>query len=300
MPAFNAAKYLHEAIDSILAQTRPDFELLVLDDGSTDATPAIARRHAERDARVRLVRRPNRGMANSLNELLGMARGRYVARMDADDVALPRRFEMQVRFLEDEPAVVCVGGAFELIDEKGRYLTTLKCPTSDDEIQRMILAGRGAIAHPAAMMRTEALRRIGGYDACYDPADDIDLWLRLGEAGALANLEEPVLRYRLHSASVSERQADKQLRAARLACEAAWRRRGIPGRFEGGAPWRPGPDRASRHEFMLRYGWWAYLSGERRTAAIYGVKALRALPLAPGGWKLVACALLKPARLQGA
>lgn len=296
MSAFNADKYLHAAMDSMLAQTYADFELLVLDDGSTDNTPSILRCYAERDPRVKVVIRPNRGLAASLNELLGLAQGRFLARMDADDVALPHRLERQVRFLENEPSVVCVGGAFQLIDEKGRYLTTLECPVSDARIQEMILAGRGAIAHPCALIRGDALRRIGGYDSRYEPAEDIDLWLRLGEIGRLANLEEPILKYRLHTASTSEQKADAQRRGARLACEAAWRRRGVQGRFEASEPWRPGPDRGTRYRFMLLYGWWAYLSGQHSTAALYGLKALRTFPFAQDGWKLLACALFKAAK----
>ena len=296
LPAFNAQKYLRAAMDSILAQTLADLELLALDDGSTDATPSILRDYAARDRRVRVLSRANKGMASSLNELLQIAQGRFVARMDADDIALPERFERQVRFLEATPSVVCVGGAFELIDEAGRYLTTLVCPVSDAAIQQMILAGHGAICHPSAMMRRAALRGIGGYRAQYKPAEDLDLWLRLGEVGRLANLPEPVLRYRLHSDSMSEQQVSKQRDAARLACEDAWRRRNVPGHFEASNLWRPGRDRWSRHGFMLQYGWWAYLSEERKTAALYGFKAVTAVPFAMEGWKLLICALCKPAR----
>jgi hypothetical protein len=106
-----------------------------------------------------------------------------------------------------------------------------------------------------------------------------------------------VLRFRLHEGSVSENKRHEQRQSARRACENAWKRRGITdGHFEADEPWRPGKDRASRQRFALQYGWWAFNSGERRTALHYAVKAVRANPLATGSWRLLACAAVKPMR----
>lgn len=144
------------------------------------------------------------------------------------------------------------------------------------------------------MLRRSVVLQIGGYDETMTQAEDLDLWLRLGEVGELANLPEALVQYRLHANSVSEQDCALQRQKALEACERAWQRRGIQGRFEAGGLWRPGKDRGSQHRFWMQYGWWAFNSGERQTALIYGLKAIRALPWHRAGWTLVSCALLKP------
>jgi glycosyltransferase involved in cell wall biosynthesis len=295
MPAYNAERYVAQAVASILTQTLGDFEFLIVNDGSSDRTPTILERYARQDSRIRLISRPNTGHIVALNEMLHLARGEYIARMDADDIALPQRFELQVEFLQHHSAVVCVGGAHEIIDEAGRLITCWHLLLDDADIQKAALAGHGSICHPCAMIRREALLAVGGYNSDLMPAEDLDLWLRLGELGKLANLPQPVLRYRIHSQSVSEQQCDLQRQQARKACEQAWQRRGIEqGIFEAGDRWRPGRDRWSRHHFMVQYGWWAFGSGQQRTALIYGVKAIKHQPFAIAGWKLLVVAALKP------
>ncbi len=296
LPVFNGERYLRTALDSVLAQTFHNFELLVLDDGSTDRTLEIVRSYARLDPRLRVLTRENRGLVATLNEMLSLARGEFVARMDADDICLPDRFERQVAWLRAHPGVVCVGGDHELIDERGRRLTTVRTLPHDAEIQQQALRGHGSICHPSAMIRTEALRRIGGYRPEFYPAEDLDLWLRLGEIGELANLCGAVLRYRLHTQSISESAASGRQRAAGLrCCEAAWRRRGLHDmQFDATEPWRPGSERASRLRFLLRYGWWAFNSRERGTCLAYGLKAVRTLPTSRDAWMLLAAGLAKP------
>lgn len=294
MPVFNGENYLKEAVESILNQTYRDFEFLVLDDGSTDDSLKILREYAAKDSRIRVIARENRGLTFTLNELLSNARGEFVARMDADDVSLPGRFDRQVTFLKENPKVVCVGGAYQMIDSEGRYLTTLTPPATDLEIQQLCLGGHTAINHPVAMMRLAAVKLIGGYDSEHDLVEDLDLWLRLGEVGELANPPDVQLKYRLHNKSISEGAGQRQQDAARKACEYAWRRRNITGVFSAHAPWRPSADRASRHAFMLRYGWWAWNSRQRMTAANYGYQAIKLKPFSIDGWKLLIVSLLKP------
>ncbi len=295
LPLYNGERYIDEAIESVLAQSYRDFDLLVLDDGSTDRSLDIVKVYAARDPRICVISRENRGLVATLNELLALARGDLIARMDADDVCLPDRFERQVAFLAAHPQVVCVGGDFEMIDERGRFLITLHVPQHDADIQREALKGHTTICHPTSMMRTNALRGIGAYREEYWPTEDLDLWLRLGEVGQLANLREPVLRYRLHGGSISGSRVQLQRDAARRTCESAWQRRGLNDmRFEAGEAWRPGVDAASQHHFMLRFGWWAFQSGQRSTALIYGLKAIRHQPFAASGWRLLVCGLCKP------
>lgn len=227
LPVYNAESYLAETLESLLRQSYEDFELIAVNDGSTDASESILRGYAERDARVRLVSRPNTGLVVALNEMLDIARGDLCARMDADDIALPHRLERQVAAFDARPELVCLGGAIELIDEHGTPLHRPAPVCGNEAVQREALRGRTPICHPAAMFRSEAVRAVGGYiDDAY-PAEDLDLWLRLGEVGALDNLPETILRYRLHEESISVRKRDRQIAKMRLACERAWARRAI-------------------------------------------------------------------------
>lgn len=296
MSVYNGGAYLSESIESILNQTYQDFELIICDDGSTDNSLEIIRSFSAKDSRIVVITRENRGLSYSLNEILSIANGRYIARMDQDDIALPERFALQVKYLEEHPEVVCVGGDTYLIDHKGRHLTTLIHLKGDDKIQQSALAGHGSITHSCAMIRTEVIKEIGGYDARNPLTLDLDLWLRLGEHGKLANISEPVVKFRLHAGSVSERNGPMQREEARLACERAWQRRSIEGKYEASDLWRPTPDADSKHKFMLHYGWWAWNSRQRRTAAIYGLKAIQSKPLSLEGWKLLVCTLAKPFR----
>lgn len=294
LPVYNGERYLVSAVESVLRQTFGDFELLILDDGSTDGTARICERLAARDARVHVRRRENRGLVPTLNELIAMARGDLLARMDADDLCLPERFARQIDFLCDHPDVVCVGSDVEMIDEAGRLLTHLALPLSDADIQEASLSGHTSLFHPAVMMRAHVVRQVGGYRDEFYTAEDLDLWLRLGEAGRLANLPDALLRYRLHSQSMSGRNLQKQQDAARRSCAAAWERRGLTGRvFTAGDGWRPGKDARSRLKYALRFGWWAFGSGQRRTSMHYALRAVAAMPWSAEGWRLALCALLK-------
>jgi len=293
MSVYNAEPYLAKAIASILNQTFRDFEFIIIDDGSTDRSLKTLQKYAAQDQRIRLTSRENRGIPQTRNEILAQAQGEFIAVMDADDIALPDRFERQVEFLNQHPNVICVGGAFDLIDEQGHYLTLITVPTDDATIQKMALVGHCSICHPTAMIRRSALLQVFGYDEAFRQTLDLDLWLRLGEIGQLANLEQSVLRYRLHTRSVSGQRREEQRQSGRLACERAWQRRGIEGHFEASEPWRPGPDRASQHQYLLKYGWWAFNSRQRQTAIIYGLKAIQKIPWAIAGWKLLISALIK-------
>jgi glycosyltransferase involved in cell wall biosynthesis len=295
LPVYNGGVFLEPALESIRAQTFTDFECLVLDDGSTDGSAGVVQRLADRDARFRVIRRENRGLVATLNELLDEARGELIARMDADDVALPNRFQMQVDFLAAHPDVVCVGGAHWIIDEADRTIACVENPVDDAAIQSLALRGHTTICHPAAMIRASALVGLGGYRAEFYPTEDLDLWLRLGEVGRLANLADPVIKYRFHSGSISGQAAQgKQRLAAVRTCEAAWARRRLTGMaFDANEAWRPSESVESKLKFLVRYGWMAWNSGFRRTAFIYGTKAVGLRARSLDGWQLLLAALLK-------
>ncbi|MCU0523245.1 MAG: glycosyltransferase [Elainella sp. Prado103] len=303
LPVYNAERYLPEAIESILHQTFTDFELLILDDGSTDRSPRILHRYAAKETRMRVRTRENRGLIATLNEMLEWSQGEFLARMDADDIATPDRLQKQVEFLQRQPAVVCVGGAFDLIDPQGRTVQSIPMPQTDEEIQRMLLIGRTIINHPCALIRRSALRQIGGYDPAMRTVEDLDMLLRLGEIGKLANLPDVILKYRFHPQSVSAQNIEFQTQMAQTACQTAWQRRGMAGTYDAPAPWyRPTPDPMSQLAFFHRYGWWAFMQGDRLTAARCGLQAIRAswrtrIDFGFGSiesWKLLICALVKP------
>jgi glycosyltransferase involved in cell wall biosynthesis len=293
MPVRDAEPHLAEALASVFAQSFRDFELLVWDDGSRDGSARILREFAERDPRMVVASGPPRGYVAALNDLLARARGEYLARMDADDICLSERFERQVAFLDAHPDVVCVGTATDRIDGRGRWIGRRIPPLDDAAIQEELLAGHNPIVHPSAMLRTEAVRAVGGYDEELTPAEDLDLWLRLGERGRLANLADVLLRYRMHANSVSERSQTRQLENKRRAAERAWQRRGLAPRELDLPPWRPLSGRQSRAQFLQRYGWSAFHLGEWRTALVYGLLLLAAQPLASEGWRLALCAIFK-------
>lgn len=289
----NGAAYIGEAVRSVLAQTFGDFEYIIVDDGSSDATLSVLDEVARHDRRVCIVHQPHRGIPQAANAGLARCRAPLVARLDADDLALPGRLEEQVRYMAGHD-VVCAGSDIGLIDDRGRFLTALQLPRGHEEIQHCLLRGHCAISHPSCILRRDAVRAAGGYDERFALAEDLDLFLRLGEVGRVANMPRALTRYRLHRGSVSEKWCRREREFCREACEAACRRRGVDVPFEGHEVWRPQPNRESQHRYALRYGWWAFNSGERRTALAYGGQAVRLMPWKSQGWRLIGAALLKP------
>jgi len=292
MPAYNAERYLAQSVESVLAQTLRDFEFVIVDDGSTDRTPQMLAEYAARDKRVRILTIANSGISKACNAGLADCRGEFIARIDADDVAKPNRLDAQLNYMREHGLVAC-GSWHDLIDERGRFLKVLKVPVDEADVQREALKGHGSICNPTSMTRHRALLDIGGYLEELPVAEDLDCWLRLGELGKLGNIPESLTQYRLHSHSISEQKCQLERDCAKIACENAWRRRGIEGTFEAGHMWRPGKDRHSRHQFALEYGWWAFKSEQFKTAAAYGGRAVRLKPWSLGGYQLIVAAWRK-------
>ena len=287
MPVYNAEPYLAEAVESILGQTFADFELLIVDDGSTDRSRGMLERYAARDGRIRLRSRPNTGYTVALNELLDMAGAELLARMDADDVALPQRLARQVDYLGAHRDVVCVGTAVHFIDAAGRFLREGHPGMDHEEIQHRALAGDCPLNHPSVMMRRAAVQSVGGYHPEFQPAEDLDLWLRLGEVGRLTNLPEVLLRYRQHARSFSEQYQRLQLERSAAAVLEACRRRGIPPQEVAVSPWRP-VDRRSRMHAYVGYGRRGLERSDYPMALHYGLRAVAQVPWHPAGWRLLA------------
>ncbi len=210
MPVYNGGSYLAPAIESILGQSYTDFELILLDDGSTDGSAAVMDRYAEADSRVRLVRAPHRGYVAALNDGLELARGRFIARMDADDIALPDRFYAQVEALQARPHLAVIGSHVEEIDQAGRRLGLSLSPVGSRAVTR-VAESASPVHHPAVLMRREAVESVGGYRPEFEVAQDYDLWLRILDAGLeIDNLPRVLLRYRCHPGSVSSTRPARQ------------------------------------------------------------------------------------------
>jgi glycosyltransferase involved in cell wall biosynthesis len=201
MPVHNGARFLPEAIESILGQTFADFELLIVDDGSDDETPAILRAYAAKDLRVRVVPAARRGLVATLNDGLSRARSDLVARMDADDVALPERLERQYRHMAGDPGLWVLGTQWDLVDGNGRRRPAPKpMPTAAGDVAVAMLR-YNAVHHPTVLMRRAPVVELGGYRPAYEHAEDYDLWLRIVEAGGrIETLDWIGLSYRVSGA----------------------------------------------------------------------------------------------------
>ena len=222
MPVYNAERYLRAAIDSILAQSFHRFELLIIDDGSTDGSMEIVRSYT--DSRIRVFSEPHRGLVAALNKGLTEARGDYIARMDADDVSKPERLCKQVAYMQSHPETPLVGCWARLIDAKGKPTGNSKMPPTQGWRLRVALCGANQFVHGSVMMRREAVLQVGGYRAAFVTTEDYDLWLRLGEVGVLANLAEPLYELRVHQSSKTACEGDMVETCAQCARRAALQR----------------------------------------------------------------------------
>jgi hypothetical protein len=210
MTAFNGERFLRQAVDSILSQTFRDFEFIIIDDGSTDATASILYSYAGIDRRVQVYQQENRGLVDSLNRGCGLAQGKYIAIMDHDDIALPYRLERQVAYMERHPQIVVLGGGFEMIDASGCRLSTFVQPSTDPDI-RNTLRQTGGFQHSTVVMRREAFSAVKGYRKPFRCNADHDLSFRLLESYQGANLPEVLVCYRIHSGQVSISQVRRQV-----------------------------------------------------------------------------------------
>ena len=217
MSVYNGARYLDDAIRSILAQDFADFEFLIINDGSTDGSSGILREMAAGDHRIKLVERENRGLVVSLNELIDLAKTPLLARMDCDDIALPNRFSLQIEFMNANPEIGIIGTNTHDLSEDGEIIIADDSYPQTPEDARLWLRNGPALCHPSAMMRTDLIRKLGGYRAAFRHAEDYDLWLRASRTISISNIPERLLLYRRSEGQVSQKHVAEQAKAAAIA-----------------------------------------------------------------------------------
>jgi glycosyltransferase involved in cell wall biosynthesis len=209
MSVYNGEKYLQEAVESILKQTFRDFEFIIINDGSTDNSSAILTHYEQIDGRIRVCNQENRGLIASLNRGCQLAKGKYIARMDADDLSLPERLARQVDYLETHPDVGVLGTWVEWIDENGISISKVREPTMPNTIS-WTLPTRNCLSHASVTMRRDVIEQVGFYNPEALHAEDYDLWTRASSITKLANIPEILLRHRIWEGAISSRQLQAQ------------------------------------------------------------------------------------------
>lgn len=272
MPAFNAAAFISRAVDSVLAQTYADFEVIVVDDGSSDDTRTIA---AAYGGRVRLIAQPNRGPAGARNRGLQEARGRYVAFLDCDDYWLPGKLDRQVALLDAQPQVGFCSTMTAIVDMQGRPVADWACRCPGDELLATLFVDSAAISGSTSgvLARRELIGAVGGFDETLRGFEDPDLWIRLAARTRYACIAEALTVVTRTSGSVSA-----QLRPMRAATLASFRknRRLLPAARRG-AFWR-----AACAGALTDYAKTAWRAGDRGCALRWTAEALLRSPLGRG------------------
>ncbi|QXD14343.1 glycosyltransferase family 2 protein [Rhodocaloribacter litoris] len=194
MPAYNEQAHIGDAIRSILSQTLQNWELIIVNDGSTDNTERIVLSFD--DARIKYVYQENKGRGAARNKALSLAKGKYVAVTDADDISLPERFETEVRFLEEHPEIAVVSGQLMVFGDSYTPRLLYRYPTDLEEIRAYFGRGVMGVPHPASMIRRSVFDEIGGYCEECLRAQDLELFLRINQRYTLACLDECMIHYR--------------------------------------------------------------------------------------------------------
>lgn len=253
IPVYNAARYLESALGSVRNQTISNIEIIAVDDGSKDRSKEILNAIATTEPRLRVISRPNTGIVGALNDGLAVATGEFIARMDADDIALPTRFAEQLKFLQAHPEHVAVGTDVLYTDPEGAPLVRHQpALTHEAIVEQLVEANGGAIIHPTLMARREILQKIGGYrPETRNFFEDLDLYLRLADVGRLANLPEVHLHYRQHLKSINRMPGPRDLLRREIVNPYRVRR--------GLAPFLPAePDPRAPHTAADWHRHWAY------------------------------------------
>lgn len=197
MPAFNVEKYIREAIESIRNQTLKDFELIIINDASTDKTLSIVKSYVKKDPRIRLLKNSkNLQIATSLNKGIKYAGSNIIARMDPDDISYPDRLKIQYEYLKNHPKIAVVGADMIIISQDGKIVSKREYPTTSQELKKVMFR-YSPFAHPVVMFRKDIFERLGGYDIKMVPCEDINLWFQIGVKHEFASIPKTLLKYRM-------------------------------------------------------------------------------------------------------
>ena len=223
MSVYNGEEYLREAVDSILAQTFKDFKFVIVNDGSTDKTAEILKSY--KDVRIKIVNNEkNIGLTKSLNKGLMIAKSRYIARQDADDISMPERLEKELKFLGKNKNVALVGTDYFLINEKDKIIGKINCLIESKDLKEKLLKGN-QFGHGSVMFRKECVEKIGIYREEFKYAQDYDFYLRIAEVNDVANISELLYKWRINIKSVSVKKKALQDKYAFFAIELAKERK---------------------------------------------------------------------------
>ncbi len=288
MPIYNAEKYLAKTLESILKQTFTDFEVIAINDGSTDGSEAILHEFQQRDRRIHVFSQQNAGLIETLNRGLTYIKAEYISRIDADDIALPELFAKQVAFLDSNPDHVAAGGRVLMIDEDDAPIKEANDLLTHEEIDQAHLMGFGTFPHSGSMIRRDAIAKIGGYRKEVPHAEDIDLWLRLAEIGKLQNLPSVAFKYRLHLKSIGHSKRSQQIESTRRLIIDAHLRRGLT---PPAIPYGDHSTKETVYDIYTRWAWWALEGKNVATFRKYAWRAFWKRPFSLLSWKLLYAAL---------
>ncbi len=256
MAVYNAQEFLNIAIDSILLQTYRNFELIIIDDGSTDQSPNIIAYY--KDPRIKYLRQKNKGLSASLNKGIKQAKGQYIARMDSDDISYSTRFEKQVRFLEKNPDVAMVGTSFDFIDEDSG-ITGKAYSLSRSQDLKIEFLTRNPFGHGTVMIRRDVIIDSGGYDI-NQPIEDYELWWRISKKHKVANIPDFLYGWRIVLSGMSHGGSSERQEPIAVLMQRVWSESKKP--------------RISIKEFKIALGYYYKLGPQYREQYVYMICAL--------------------------
>lgn len=205
MPARNAQKYIGKSIESILSQTFKNFELIIINDCSTDKTLAIIKSFSKKDFRIRIINNEKRlNIARTLNKGISLAKSNIIARMDADDIAFSRRLERQYKTIDSSKNISVIGSDIVIMDANGSEIGIRNYPHQSKKLKKCLFR-YSPFAHPVVMFKKDMFEEVGGYNPKYSPTEDLDLWFRLGSNHEFKSIPEPLLKYRIYEKSSSHK-----------------------------------------------------------------------------------------------
>jgi len=207
LPVYNAEKYLAETLDSLLRQTYKEFEIIAINDGSTDSSILVLKEYAARDKRIQVISQKNQGIVATLNRAAELAKGEFLARIDADDLALPRRFELQIKAIKADSSIVLVAGGFDVMNEDGEILYHDAVPSQSIDLLNAMRT-RNPIAHGSVLIRKEAFDKVNGYNSDCGPTEDYDLWMRLAQIGKIVALPQTIFRWRVNPLGITSTKSE--------------------------------------------------------------------------------------------